>query len=235
MKKYTEINEEQFKQISGFLNIAYKDYLAARTLLNNGLLYRGIIIANTAVEKYLKAYCLVQGSKKKSHNAIKLYNEIKKNEPDLVICNSINSDFIEMISKAYELRYFDGAILNNGNKNFYLCVAQKKILAELDYTVHILQNESGVLANGKSLIGYYQEDLENKDNLLFDNNYLLLGLNKSDFIKSRQKVYEFNYDRHGAFELHRETSDVSDDGIFNIEKSYFTDYEEHYKKYTGMA
>ncbi len=60
------LNYDQFAKVSGFLNIGYKDYLAARTLLINGLLYRGVIVSATSIEKLLKVFIILNGSTKKN-------------------------------------------------------------------------------------------------------------------------------------------------------------------------
>lgn len=38
-----------------FAELAYRDYIAARFLLNNHFIVQGLTLASTAVEKYLKA------------------------------------------------------------------------------------------------------------------------------------------------------------------------------------
>jgi len=37
------------------MDLAYRDYIAARFLLNNHFIVQGLTLASTAVEKYLKA------------------------------------------------------------------------------------------------------------------------------------------------------------------------------------
>ena len=57
-----------------FLNIAYKDYLGARVLLNSGLLPQGAVLASTAVEKYFKAILSFGGSEARGHLSRKHIN-----------------------------------------------------------------------------------------------------------------------------------------------------------------
>ena len=46
--------EKQYEW-SWLMDLGYRDYVAARFLLNNHLIIQGLTLASTAVEKYLKA------------------------------------------------------------------------------------------------------------------------------------------------------------------------------------
>lgn len=229
MEKTFNINKEQFIGISNFLNIAYKDYLASRILLNAGQLYRGVIIANTAIEKYLKVFIYMLGEKKKTHDVSKLLDITERFDKDLKA--TINNDFINFVCKAYLMRYLDTDIFSKPDKNFYLCVSQYKALAELDYTVYVLQNSINISKDGFKLESMYHDDISNKNPYLYDNNYVLQEINKTQFIERKQQVYEINsIKREGIFEIYRNTVNVKNDGIFVLEKSYFADFDSIYQK-----
>jgi hypothetical protein len=49
------------------LDIAYKDCLAARVLLNAHLLLQGAVLASTAIEKYFKAVLAFRGHQSHGH------------------------------------------------------------------------------------------------------------------------------------------------------------------------
>lgn len=50
-------------KIQSFLKVGYDDYLSARILINHKLLLQGTILANTSIEKYLKAILIFKGVK----------------------------------------------------------------------------------------------------------------------------------------------------------------------------
>lgn len=229
MEKIIKISDEQFIGMSNFLNIAYKDYIASRILLNAGQLYRGVIIANTAIEKCLKVYSFIAGGKKGGHDVTKLLTITEKFDPKLK--DLINKDFIEFINKAYLMRYFDIDLFTKPDKRFYLCVPQYKILAELDYTVSLLLNSLKISKGNVMLQSMHNDDLTEKSPYLYDNNYILQNINKTKFIEVEQQVYEIQSNKgQGVFELYRKTTNVKADGIFNFEKSYFSDFDSIYKK-----
>jgi hypothetical protein len=62
-------NNQEHSQRLGveYLNLAFKDYIAARMLLNNNMLLQGAGLASSAIEKYLKAYALFAGKPLRRH------------------------------------------------------------------------------------------------------------------------------------------------------------------------
>ena len=57
---------EKINKGSALIDLGYRDYIAARVLLNKHLLVQGLTLASTSVEKYLKAI-IVLNLKKKEH------------------------------------------------------------------------------------------------------------------------------------------------------------------------
>jgi len=207
------IDEEGFKQVSGLFNTAYKDYLASRTLLNSDQLYRAIILANTAIEKYLKVFNAVRGKKMRTHNALKLFNEAKKFDPNL--SKVINEEFIKLISDAYNMRYFDNANFNDPTKEFHVCVPKFKILAELDSTVWILKNTWKVQKGEEVLENMFDDHIKNKNVSLYENHYILNTIDKTSFIEVDQLVYEIrNNPKKGVLEFYYIAESPRNDGKF---------------------
>jgi HEPN domain-containing protein len=213
LSKVIELNDEQFRMVSGFINTAYRDYLAARILFNAGQLYRAIIVSNTSIEKYLKAYLWAAGKKSRGHNVEKLYNEAMKLYQEL---RSINGDFIKQISESYALRYFDNEVFTRETAKFRITVGQYKALAELDFTADLLQNLLSVEFNGNKLQGMYHDDRENRSEHLFLNNFVLTGLRKTDLVEREQMIYRIRVNTIGGMKGLEEqifmTQDVRDDG-----------------------
>jgi HEPN domain-containing protein len=81
------------------------DYLSARLLLLQGLLVQGAALANTAIEKYLKAvFCHAQVKIPHGHAIDALYAKVKAIGPTNL---DLNESFLRLLRKAYKLRYPD--------------------------------------------------------------------------------------------------------------------------------
>src|SRR5689334_6325657 len=103
---YRQISRKDGKKIIGFKSTAYKEYLAARHLLNDNFLHQAAIFMNTCIEKEIKAYLFalnVPAGKK--HDTFILYNLLNQHKPE--ITKKINPDFIKVISKVYTSRYYE--------------------------------------------------------------------------------------------------------------------------------
>lgn len=206
------LEEEKFRKISGYLSSGYRDYLAARTLLINGLIYRGVIVSATSIEKLLKVFLVLKNNPKKTHNVSKLFTEAVKFDSELQ--NQINNDFIELLSKSYKLRYFDDDIFNYSKGKFQLTVAQYKTLAELDFTAITLLNSFKVEFMGQELESEYHENLKENYRLLYDENFVLSKISKKEFVERKQQVYQIRTVQNGIMERTFYTEDAKEDGIF---------------------
>ena len=70
-----------------FINLAFKDYIAARALLNTDLAelaLGGAILASTCIEKYFKAIMAFRGNRTSKHLSKALVNSIKNYDPKLL-------------------------------------------------------------------------------------------------------------------------------------------------------
>lgn len=74
---------ERVKQINEFLDVAYKDYVAARVLLLADLLPQGAVLASTAIEKYIKAILAFRGNVSHGHLKAAQFNALKNFDPQL--------------------------------------------------------------------------------------------------------------------------------------------------------
>lgn len=155
---------------AGYISAAYDDYQAARLLFNNDLLHPAAIMANTCLEKELKARLMILDVKfKKLHRTDELWHALRK--VDTQTASSINIEFLQMLTNVYKSRYFDGL-----PGNYEYSIYKNKTISELDYTYHFLVNaRKHDLAKNKST---YELDIDNKKPLLIENNYLLQGVSK---------------------------------------------------------
>ena len=171
-------------KVAEFLNIAYKDYLAARVLLNSGLLLQGSILASTAIEKYFKAILAFRGNEARGHLSRKHINAAKNYDKRLSVL--LNDGFLILLQRAYSLRYLDDL-----PEEFNIVIAYREFLAELDYTATMIQESFHMQQSGKDAKFSYDTDKENRDPLLHFNNHMLHGQSKQEFVAAdSQSVFE---------------------------------------------
>jgi len=76
-------------QVAQWLAWADEDYLAARALLLRGFVLQGTILANTAVEKYLKTALLAKNIQfRNSHDVSALHKRLQASAPGLPPINT---------------------------------------------------------------------------------------------------------------------------------------------------
>jgi hypothetical protein len=181
-------------KIADFLDVAYRDYLAARVLFTADLLVQGAVLASTAIEKYLKAVLAFRGNESHGHLKKAHWNAALNLDPRL--STVLNHDFLLLLKKCYKLRYRD-----NLEMHFNLVIASREFLAELDHTALMLQEGFRLRQNGKAYLTRYHTDKKNRDPRLVWNNYLFKDQdNKQGFISAQpQFVYEIQKDQPDHF------------------------------------
>ena len=99
-----------------------------------------------------------------------------------------------------------------------IVLSKRKILAELDYTISEIQEKFNLKKGEKEVKLSYHCDKENKNNLLYDNNHILLGIDKTTFIEQLDFIYEFrNHENMGIMEATYKTLESKNNGIFDNE------------------
>ena len=178
---------EQGKKFVGLKSTSYKEYLAARHLLNDGFLHQAAFFMNTCIEKEIKAYLLAMDVQVNiKHDTFKLYNLLKNHKPK--IAEKLNSDFIKVVSKIYTSRYYEDL-----GPGYNFVIIRNKFLAELDYTYSILESTTRFkLGRDKEVPQTnYERDIESKHSVLLRNNYLVNKIDKADFLNQPDLVYEY--------------------------------------------
>jgi hypothetical protein len=185
MSRPRQLRKSEFGQkTADFLNIAYKDYLAARVLLNAHLPVQGAVLASTAVEKYFKAILAFRGNESQGHLKKAHFNAVKNFDPKLWA--ALSQEFVGLLQRVYALRYQDSL-----EKNFNVVIATREFLAELDYTAVTIQESFQVKQGGKEATLMYHHNREQNDPRLLFNNHVLSGIEKQTFISGEtQLVYE---------------------------------------------
>jgi len=164
-----------------FADLGYRDYIAARFLLNNHFILQGLTLASTAVEKYLKAVIAFNLQEKEWY-----HYHFDKFEKLKILLEKVDSDvtkdfdpvFLVILEKAFKIRYYD-KIDQPIFMGFYI----NQFIGELDYTINYLEN---FIFNNQSCgqsITVYSKAVINKDQDLFYNNYVLNQENKKDYME----------------------------------------------------
>lgn len=172
------------------IQLGFNDYIAARHLLNNKFILQGVILASTAIEKYLKASLASKGKVKnemKGHlnNIKKIKNLLRECYTDFT--NRIDERFLEILGKAYRTRYYDDikAPLTIG---FFV----NQFLCELDYSIDFFENtlyENIIDEKGNRVETLYKKYASEKNNTLVLNNYLFNGLSKKECMEKPDQGY----------------------------------------------
>src|ERR1035437_6467092 len=124
-----KITGAQVQMIIEWLSWADKDYIAARRLLLDGFLVQGASLANTAIEKYLKASIVCQGKKvKHGHDPLTIYMQMKADST-----LQLDQDFLALLAKAYKMRYPDDL-----SAGYNIALSQALILDALDQSVKLI-------------------------------------------------------------------------------------------------
>ncbi|WP_132053117.1 HEPN domain-containing protein [Pseudocnuella soli] len=172
VKSYTWAERQSIG--SSLVDLGYRDYIAARFLLNNEFIVQGLTLASTAVEKYLKALIVFTSKKKERYNyhfdnLMKLKTILAKNDQD--VTEKFDPVFLAILEKAYKIRYYD-KLKKPVEIGFFL----NQFIGELDSVVHFLETTDtpGLL---------YKQAIKNKDPNLFQNNFILNNQGKIEFME----------------------------------------------------
>lgn len=183
-----EVPIAKAKRLTGLKNSSYKDYIGARVLFLNNQLHQAAILANTCIEKELKACLYTLGSDSNiQHDSFKLLNMLREKEQN--VYNKLNPDFIKVLGKIYKSRYHEKL-----NPGYNFVIIKRKFLAELDYTYSILEGRVRFRVKSEQSVmpkTLYEIDVQNQNSLVFTENYLLNKVPKSDFLNQPDEVYEF--------------------------------------------
>lgn len=187
---------------------ADSDYLAARYLLLGSMVVEGCILANTAIEKYLKAlYSHLELPIPRSHAVQALYCEVRASGKSTV---ALNDAFLNVLQKAYGLRYPDE--LPN---DFNIALNQMKLLAELDRTVFAIAN---CFAFGEGTTDFVlTRAAKAGDQRYVARNVVLNPGQTSDFFASDSQSFEFRIHKPLIINVEYLSPGVADDGLFDQE------------------
>ena len=202
------------KEIGGLLYVGYEDYYSSRMLFLNGMLLQGCFLANTAIEKLLKAmlfYAEDFDYKANKHKSYLCLDEITRRG----FTSDINRGFLLALSHIYDCRYIgDNTKIRPG---FNFTILKNKFLAELDYTVDVLGNtiRAGSKEIGATKTANELCNINKTSDLVRRGNYLYSGNSKNEYCKAIDDVLELrvmvNYE---TLIFKYKTENSKNDGIF---------------------
>ncbi|HEX7904690.1 MAG TPA: hypothetical protein VF487_12480 [Chitinophagaceae bacterium] len=191
---------------SSLVDLGYRDYIAARFLLNNEFIVQGLTLASTAVEKYLKALIVFTSKGKEKYNyhfdnLIKLTTILDKNYYD--VTKKFDPVFLTILEKAYKIRYYD-KLKEPIKIGFFL----NQFVGELDSTIHFLEtyDTPGLL---------FTQAIQNKDPNLYHNNFILNKQDKKDFMERPDTAFVIHIQIGSS--SHRENKVVGRDVVNKYE------------------
>jgi HEPN domain-containing protein len=204
------IQGERAINVAQWVGWADDEYVAARHLLLADFLIQGSGLANTAIEKYLKALFPILGLKNPwGHEIDKLYAKVKQ----AGLTRQINEEYLSLLTKSYRLRYFD-----NLPVGFNIHLNRTKLLVELDHTVYeVRKGFTFKKADGNKVVLRLENYLEKKDPNLLSKNCYFGCYNRADLFKEESSCYELRVLEQRIFEAFYATKEIRDDGKFNEE------------------
>lgn len=164
-----------------FTELGYRDYIAARFLLNNHYILQGLTLASIAVEKYLKAIIVFNLQEREWYNYHfdrfeKLKNLLAKVNSD--VTKEFDPVFVAILEKAFKIRYYDKI-----EKPIFMGFYINQFIGELDYTIDYLENFIFNTQSCGQPITAYNKAVINKDSSLYYNNFILNKENKQYFME----------------------------------------------------
>jgi HEPN domain-containing protein len=193
----------------GWIRWAETDYLGARILPLTDLLVQGSALANTAIEKFLKALFLHSGvPAPHGHNAERFYRDLKTQVPGCGL--DLNVEFLKLINKAYLLRYPDDL-----EEGLNIVFNQAKLLSQLDRSVLEIGRHLNIKLRGQTQRMVLDRAREKDEPRYFDRNVAVEPSRASLLFSGRSECYELRIHRQMIIEAFYKVEGVSDDLVFN--------------------
>lgn len=179
---------------STLVSLGYRDYIAARVLLNSKLIIQGLTLASTAVEKYLKAIIVLTLKEKERFNyhfdrIEKLQDILDRNHHD--VTKKLDPVFLSILEKAFKIRYYDNL---KGPVTIGLYLNQ--FIGELDQTIYDFEK---LINLGLA----YNQAVKSKDPHLFENNFILRKQDKKEFMEKPDTAFCIDIDMGPSLQIEK--------------------------------
>ncbi|TJY34681.1 HEPN domain-containing protein [Pontimicrobium aquaticum] len=172
------------------MDLGYRDYIAARFLLNNHLIIQGLTLASTSVEKYLKAIIVFNlKDNERYHYHLDRFEELKNllSKVGSDITEEFDAVFLEILQNSFKIRYYD-----NIKKPIFIGFYINQLIGELDYTIDFMEKHIDNSKNGGESMSRYFDAIKNNDSHLYENNFILSKENKKDFMEKPDIGFSIN-------------------------------------------
>jgi hypothetical protein len=167
------------RQAYNMMSVAYRDYIAARYLLNNDFLLQGLGLSSLAVEKYLKSLLFKHGESLNIHLNQWVIIKSAFEKHGISLFEELDEKYLELLGRAFSLRYYDR--LSSYSQYAFI---KWQVLAELDFTISIIESKT-TFRNQENveIKTQYQLDVESRNPHLFLENYVLQHQSKKGFME----------------------------------------------------
>ncbi len=206
------------------VDLGYRDYIAARVLLNKHLIIRGLTLASTAVEKYLKAVIVFNLQKKERYHfhldklellkklLIKINNDVTKEFDPL---------FLEILQNAFRIRYYD-----NLKDPIFIGLYINQFIGELDFTVDLIEKHIAITQNGGKSFSAYARAITDNDQTLYENNFILNKVDKKLHMEKPDIGFSIYVYNRSPFHDERIVKGGVTKNIYDGQISTFSDFNE---------
>ncbi|TDP60704.1 HEPN domain-containing protein [Flavobacterium dankookense] len=205
------------------MDLGYRDYIAARFLLNNHLIIQGLTLASTAVEKYLKALIVFNLKKREKYHYHFDRFELLKD-----ILSKVNKDitgefdpvFIEILENAFKIRYYDKI-----EKPIFMGFFINQFIGELDYTIDFIERFIANPQNVGNSLTAYSSAIKDNDLQLYENNFILNKENKKDYMEKTDIGFSIHIQIDSVVQTQKIVKGGSYRNKYDGKISKFTEFE----------
>jgi len=203
--------QNKIGKIIAWLGLADNDYIAARSLLRQGLLVQRATLACSAIEKYLKTVHLIKDKKfgtygQKAHDTVSLYTQLKKFAPR----QDLNESYLATLNKAYKLRYPDRL-----EKEFNLALHQAKTLVGLDETVFKIRSRIKIIGVDRPF--KFEQLIKQKNEQLLQGNHTFGNAKRNELFQQPLLWYEMRVLKNEVWMEATYVAVAKDDGKYDIQ------------------
>lgn len=207
------------------MDLGYRDYIAARFLLNNHLIVQGLTLASTSVEKYLKALIVFHlNVREYYHYHFDRFNKLKNllDKVNKDITKELDPVFLEILENAFKIRYYDRI-----ERPIFIGLYINQFIGELDYTIDFIERFIVNSQNGGESISAYSRAIKNNETHLYENNFILNKENKKDHMEKTDVGFSIHLHMGPVFQEENIVKGGSTKNKYEGQISRFTEFHQN--------
>ena len=207
------------------MDLGYRDYIAARFLLNNHLIVQGLTLASTSVEKYLKALIVFNLEVRENYHYhfdrfYKLKNLLENVNKD--ITKELDPVFLEILENAFKIRYYDRI-----KSPIFIGLYINQFIGELDYTIDFIERFIVNTQNGGESISAYSRAIKNNEPHLYENNFILNKEDKKEHMEKTDVGFSIHLRMGSVSQEENIVKGGSTKNKYEGQIARFTEFSEH--------